>query len=158
MISPVFLNCTVELFTESHARGASGQAIKTLTPWVTVRGACDLKGVRRQTAMGVSHTGYTAKVFVDGPKDINNRHWARLTDDVGVVTIFGQVSDCRNAGLIHDNIEFVIESGDPTPPIVVPEPEGDAIFGGGADPTGLDAVFGGGADPAGIDIYDGGGA
>lgn len=158
MISPIFLNCTVELFTESHVRGASGQAIKTLTPWVTVRGACDLKAVRRQEGNGIHHSGYTAKVFVDGPKDINNQHWARITDDVSTLVVVGQVSDCRNAGFIHDNIEFVVESGDPTPTLPSAEPPGTAIFGGGADPSGIDAVFGGGADDAGVDIYSGGGA
>lgn len=121
MIPPIFLNSRVEIFIENETRGSRGEVVKTLSPYLDVRGACDLKAVRREPGEGFLNTSYTAKVFIDGPLDINNKHWARVTADDSGQTILGQVADCRHAGLCGDNIEFMIESSNPSPPIV----EGD---------------------------------
>jgi hypothetical protein len=119
MISPVFLNCTAEIFVETITHSATTSAnTKTLTPVFTTRAACDLKAVRREGGESVHFQVMTAKVFIDRPLAMGVKHWARITADVSGQIVFGQVTDVRNAGLIDDNIEFVVESTSPVPSIV----------------------------------------
>lgn len=117
MISPYFLNSRVEIFTERQTRGVRGENVKSLVPWLDVPCCCDLKAVRKEAGVGMHQSSYTAKVYVDGPLDITNRHWARVTETLSGITILGQVADCRHAGLCGDNIEFVIESVGDEPPV-----------------------------------------